>query len=102
MIMLNSWNSIPDSYDQLNEFAFAVLYLFDSTFLSKQYFSSMNFIKSKLSCFIDENLESCLKLKTTPTYLAYTFQGDARKLFALSVGQFLSNFLLINNLHYDR
>ncbi|GFV52792.1 uncharacterized protein TNCV_2874631 [Trichonephila clavipes] len=71
MIIFNAWNSIPDSYDQLKKFAFAVLSLFFSTYKCEQSFSSMNIIKSKLrSRLIDENLESCLKLKTT------TFKPD--------------------------
>ena len=66
MIMFNAWNSIPDSYDQLKKLGFGVLCLFGSTYSCEQSFSSMNFIKSKLrSRLIDENLESCLKLKTT-------------------------------------
>ena len=65
MIIFNAWNSIPDSYDQLKKLAFAVS-LFGSTYICEQSFSSMNIIKSKVrSRLIDENLESCLKLKTT-------------------------------------
>ena len=64
MIIFNAWNSIPDSYDQLKKLAFAVLSLFGSTYICEQSFSSMTIIKSKLSSrLIDENLESCLKLK---------------------------------------
>ena len=33
MIMFNSWNNIPDSYDQLKKLAFAVLSLFGSTYI---------------------------------------------------------------------
>ncbi|XP_071041894.1 uncharacterized protein [Parasteatoda tepidariorum] len=66
MTIFNAWNSIPDSYDQLKKLAFAVLSLFGSTYICEQSFSSMNIIKSKLrSSLIDENLESCLKLKST-------------------------------------
>ncbi|GFU88737.1 dimer_Tnp_hAT domain-containing protein [Trichonephila clavipes] len=66
MIIFNAWNSIPDSYDQLKKLAFAVLSLFGSTYICEQSFSSMNNIKSKLrSRLIDENLESCLTLRTT-------------------------------------
>ncbi|GFX24646.1 uncharacterized protein TNCV_3344261 [Trichonephila clavipes] len=67
MIIFNAWNSIPDSYDQLKKLAFAVLSLFGSTYtICDQSFSSMDIIKSKLrSRLIDENLESCLILKTT-------------------------------------
>ncbi|KAK1339089.1 LOW QUALITY PROTEIN: hypothetical protein QTO34_019762, partial [Cnephaeus nilssonii] len=65
MLIFNTWNSIPDSYNQLKKLAFAVLSLFGSTYLFEKSFSSMNLIKSKLrSRLIDENLESCLKLKT--------------------------------------
>ncbi|GFY14238.1 uncharacterized protein TNCV_3614271 [Trichonephila clavipes] len=66
MMICNAWNSIPDSYDELKKLAFAVVSLLGSTYISEQSFSSMNIIKSKLrSSRIDENLESCLKLKTT-------------------------------------
>ncbi|PRD36724.1 UNVERIFIED_CONTAM: hypothetical protein NCL1_07663 [Trichonephila clavipes] len=75
LIIFNAWNSIPDSYDQLKKLAFAVLSLFDSTYICEQSFSSMNSIKSKLrSRLIDENLESCLKLKTS------TYNPDLLKL----------------------
>ncbi|KAK1334842.1 hypothetical protein QTO34_004412 [Cnephaeus nilssonii] len=75
MLIFNTWNSIPDSYNQLKKLAFAVLSLFGSTYLIKQSFSSMNLIKSKLrSYLIDENLELCLKLKTT------TYKPDLPKL----------------------
>uniref|UniRef100_A0A8C4X7H4 HAT C-terminal dimerisation domain-containing protein n=1 Tax=Erpetoichthys calabaricus TaxID=27687 RepID=A0A8C4X7H4_ERPCA len=75
MIIFNTWNSIPDSYDQLKKLAFAVLSLFGSTYSCEQSFSSMNLIKSTLrNRLIDENLESCLKLKTT------TYKPDLSKL----------------------
>ncbi|GFT89078.1 uncharacterized protein TNCV_3084881 [Trichonephila clavipes] len=75
MIIFNAWNSIPDSYDQLKKLSYAVLSLFGSIYICEQSFSSMNIIKSKLrSRLIDENLESCLKLKTT------TYKPDLLKL----------------------
>ncbi|XP_036275872.1 general transcription factor II-I repeat domain-containing protein 2A isoform X2 [Pipistrellus kuhlii] len=75
MLIFNTWNSIPDSYNQLKKLAFAVLSLFGSTYLCEQSFSSMNLIKSKLrSRLIDENLESRVKLKTT------TYKPDLPKL----------------------
>jgi hypothetical protein len=75
MLIFNVWNDIPDSYNQLKKLAFAVLSLFVSTYSCEQSFSSMNLIKSKLrSRLIDENLESCLKLKTT------TYKLDLLKL----------------------
>ena len=76
MIIFNTWNSILDSYDQLKKLAFGVLSLFGSTSnICEQSFSSMHIIKSKLrSRLIDENLESCLKLKTT------TYKPDLLKL----------------------
>lgn len=75
MIIFSVWNSISDSYDQLKKIAFAVLSLFGSTYSCEQAFSGMTFIKSKLrSRLTDENLESCLKLKTT------TYEPDIMKL----------------------
>ncbi|XP_059530893.1 general transcription factor II-I repeat domain-containing protein 2A-like isoform X5 [Myotis daubentonii] len=75
MLIFNTWNSIPDSYNQLKKLAFAVLSLFGSTYLCEQSFSSMNLMKTKLrGCLIDKNLESCLKLKTT------TYKPDLTKL----------------------
>jgi predicted nucleotidyltransferase len=75
MLIFNAWNDIPDSYNQLKKLAFAVLSLFGSTYSCEQSFSSMNLIKSKLrNRLIDENLESCLKLKTT------TYKPDLLKL----------------------
>jgi hypothetical protein len=52
-IIFNTWNSIPDSYDQLKKLAFAVLSFFGSTYSCEQ---------------------SCLKLKTT------TYKPDLSKL----------------------
>ncbi|GFS91214.1 uncharacterized protein TNCV_577251 [Trichonephila clavipes] len=64
MLIFNTWNSIPDSYDQLKKLAFAVLSLFGSTYSCEQSFSSMYSITSKLrNWLIDENLESYLKNK---------------------------------------
>lgn len=61
MIIFNTWNNIPDFYNQLKKLALSVLSLFES-------FSSENIIKSKLtSRIIDENLESCLKFKLKTT-----------------------------------
>ncbi|CAK6435131.1 unnamed protein product [Pipistrellus nathusii] len=75
VLIFNTWNSIPDSYDQLKKLAFAVLSLFGSTYLCEQSFSSMNLIKSRVrGRLIDENLLSCLKLKTT------TYKPDLPKL----------------------
>ncbi|GFT25164.1 dimer_Tnp_hAT domain-containing protein [Trichonephila clavipes] len=66
MIIFNAWSSIPDSYDQRKKLTFAVLSFFGFTYICEQSFSSMNNMKSKLrSRLIDENLEICLKLKTT-------------------------------------
>uniref|UniRef100_A0A8C5PAV1 HAT C-terminal dimerisation domain-containing protein n=1 Tax=Leptobrachium leishanense TaxID=445787 RepID=A0A8C5PAV1_9ANUR len=82
MLIFNTWNSIPDSYNQLKKLAFAVLSFFGSTYLCEQSFSSMNLIKSKLrNRLIDENLESCLKLKTT------TYKPDLLKLSKEMQGQ---------------
>ncbi|KAG8235406.1 hypothetical protein J437_LFUL018624 [Ladona fulva] len=60
---------------RVKKLAFAVLSLFGSAYSCEQSFSSMNLIKSKLrSRLIDENLEMCLKLKTT------TYKPDLNKL----------------------
>ena len=47
-------------------YAFEVLSVFGSTYICKQIFSSMSYIKSKhRSCFTDDSLQSCVKVKVT-------------------------------------
>lgn len=45
MMIFNTWNSIPHSYDQLKKPAFGLLSLFGSIYSCEQSFSNMNFIK---------------------------------------------------------
>lgn len=45
-------------------FTFGVMSIFGSTYLCKQFFSSMNYIKSKHGlCLTDDSLQSCVKIK---------------------------------------
>jgi hypothetical protein len=65
-IIFDTWNSLPETYDAIKKLAFAVLTIFGSTYSCEQTFSSMNQIKNKLrSNLTDDNLQSCLKLKTS-------------------------------------
>jgi hypothetical protein len=95
MIIFNAWNSIPDSYDQLKKLAFAVLSLLGSTYSCKQSFSSMNLIKSTLrNRLIDENLESCLKLKTT-------YKPDLSKLSKEMQGHCSHRMLVLSYFYFN-
>lgn len=65
-LIFDAWNSLPDCYSEVKKLAFGVLTIFGSTYSCEQAFSCMNIIKSKVrSQLTNENLESCLKLKTT-------------------------------------
>lgn len=65
-IIFDSWNSLPETYGALKKLAFAILTVFGSTYSCEQTFSSMNQIKNKLrSKLTDENLQSCIILKTS-------------------------------------
>lgn len=69
-IIFDTWNSLPATYETTKKLAFAILSIFGSTYSCEQTFSSMNQIKSKIrSKLTDDNLQSCLKLKTS-SYLA--------------------------------
>lgn len=46
-LVFETWSAIPDTYMNMKKYAFGVLSIFGSTYLCKQVFSSMNFIKSK-------------------------------------------------------
>lgn len=65
-LIFKAWNEIPNSFDQLKTLAFSILSMFGSTYSCEQSFSSMIYIKSSRRARItDDNLELCLKLKTT-------------------------------------
>ncbi len=65
-LTFDAWNSLPDCYSEVKKLAFEVLTIFGSIYSCKQAFSCMNIIKSKVgSQLTNENLESCLKLRTT-------------------------------------
>ncbi|GFY07352.1 dimer_Tnp_hAT domain-containing protein [Trichonephila clavipes] len=64
-LLFDSWNSLPDSYSVVKNLAFGMLAL-GSTYSCEQVLSCVNRIQSKgRSQLTNENLESCLKLKTT-------------------------------------
>ena len=66
MVIFNAWNSILDSFDQLKKIPFSILSLFGSTYSCEPAFCMHESDKSKLrNRLTDNNLESCLKLKTT-------------------------------------
>ncbi|CAG9790421.1 unnamed protein product [Diatraea saccharalis] len=74
-LIFDAWNSLPDCYSEVKKLAFGVLTIFGSTYFCEQAFSCMNIIKSKVrSQLTNENLESCLKLKTT------SYESDLSKL----------------------
>lgn len=65
-LIFGAWNSLPECYSEVKKLAYGVLTIFGSTYSCEQAFSCMNIIKSKArSQLTNENLESCLKLKTT-------------------------------------
>ena len=68
-IIFDTWNSLPDTYKELKKLAFSILTIFGSTYICEETFSSINQIKNNLrSRITDENLQSCIELKTS-TYL---------------------------------
>ncbi|GBM70699.1 hypothetical protein AVEN_122474-1 [Araneus ventricosus] len=65
-LIFGAWNSFPECYSEVKKLAYGVLTIFGSTYSCEQAFSCMNIIKSKVrSQLTNENLELCLKLKTT-------------------------------------
>ncbi|GBN45811.1 hypothetical protein AVEN_218828-1 [Araneus ventricosus] len=65
-LIFGAWNNLPECYSEVKKLAYGVLTIFGSTYSCEQAFSCMNIIKSKVrSQPTNENLESCLKLKTT-------------------------------------
>ena len=65
-LVFETWSVIPDTFINMKKYAFGVLSIFGSTYLSEQLFSSMNFIKNKhRSRLLDESLQACMKIKVT-------------------------------------
>ena len=65
-LISDAWNSLPHCYSEVKKLAFGVLIISGSTYSYEQAFFCLNIIKSKVrSQLTNDNLESCLKLKTT-------------------------------------
>ncbi|KAF7246581.1 BEN domain-containing protein 7 [Varanus komodoensis] len=65
-LVFETWNDIPDTYMNMKMYAFGVLSIFGSTYVSEQVFSNVNYIKNKLcSHLTDDSLQSCVKMKVT-------------------------------------
>lgn len=74
-LVYDTWNALPDSYRNMETYAFGVLSIFGSTYLCEQIFSNMNYIKSKYRTRLtDESLQSCVKIKVT------SYMPDVEKL----------------------
>lgn len=74
-LVYDTWNALPDTYRNMKTYAFGVLSIFGSTYLCKQIFSNMNYIKSKYRTRLtDERLQSCVKIKVT------SYMPDVEKL----------------------
>ena len=65
-LVFETWNAIPETYQNIKNYAFGVLSIFGSTYLCEQIFSNMNYVKSKYrSRLTDVSLQSCVKMKVT-------------------------------------
>ncbi|KAF4071178.1 hypothetical protein AMELA_G00282000 [Ameiurus melas] len=64
--VFETWNAIPEIYVNMKKYALGVLSIFGSTYVCKQVFSNMNFIKNKHHTRLtDDSLQSCVKMKVT-------------------------------------
>ncbi|KAM4702061.1 general transcription factor II-I repeat domain-containing protein 2B-like [Discoglossus pictus] len=65
-LVFEIWNAIPNTYINMNKYAFGVLSIFGSTYVCEQLFSNMNYIKNKhRSRLRDDSLQACVKMKVT-------------------------------------
>lgn len=65
----------------MKNYAFGALYIFRSSYLCKQVFSSMSYIKSKhRSCLTRESLQSCVTIEVTHySHDIEKIHGDVQK-----------------------
>lgn len=65
-IILQEWNSLPNTFNAMKKIANALLTIFGSTYTCEQLFSSMNFIKSaERNRLSKEMTAACVRLKAT-------------------------------------
>lgn len=64
--IMETWNSIPDTYSCLKKLAFAILTIFSSTYACESLFSEMNNIKDSIrNRLSDDSSSACILLKAT-------------------------------------
>ncbi|GFS97797.1 uncharacterized protein TNCV_2017761 [Trichonephila clavipes] len=64
--ILETWNSIPDSFNCLKKLAYAILTIFSSTYACESLFSEINNIKDSLrNRLTDDSNSACILLKVT-------------------------------------
>ena len=79
-IICKAWKSLTDSYNELKKLIFGVS-IFTSVYIREQIFFNMNLMKNKLrNQIIDENLGSCVKLRTryTPNIIKLSKEMQAK------------------------
>ena len=65
-LIFETWNALPDTYDNMKKYAFGILSIFGSTYVCEQLFSNMNYIKNRYrSRLTDDSLQSCVKVKVS-------------------------------------
>ena len=63
-LIFETWNALPDTYDNMKKYAFGILSIFGSTYVCEQLFSNINYIKNKCRTRLtDDSLQSCVKVK---------------------------------------
>ncbi|GBN17392.1 hypothetical protein AVEN_114702-1 [Araneus ventricosus] len=64
--ILETWNSLPDTFNCLKKLARAILTIFSSTYACESLFSEMNNIKDSLrNRLTDDSSSACILLKVT-------------------------------------
>ncbi|XP_076805287.1 general transcription factor II-I repeat domain-containing protein 2B-like [Clavelina lepadiformis] len=64
--IFETWNALPDTYDNIKKYALGTLSIFGSTYVCEQLFSNMNYIKNRYRTRLtDDSLQSCVKMKMT-------------------------------------
>ncbi|GBN55470.1 hypothetical protein AVEN_9987-1 [Araneus ventricosus] len=64
--ILETWNSLPDTFNCLKKLARAILTIFSSTYACESLFSEMNNIKDSLrNRLTDDSSSACILLKAT-------------------------------------
>ena len=65
-LIFETWNALPDTYDNMKKYALGILLIFGSTYVCEQLFSNMNYIKNRYRTRLtDDSLQSCVKVKVS-------------------------------------